>query len=75
MPAGSAAATESREYHIRYIRSMNHMIDQNAVCTISGSATASTSRPPHGRDHQLESLAGAPQRGSGVFCGIRSSMF
>ena len=31
---------------------MNHMIDQNAVCTISGSATASTSRPPQGRDHQ-----------------------
>ena len=32
---------------------MNHMIDQNDVCTTNGSARASTSRPPHGRDHQL----------------------
>src|SRR5213592_1032814 len=53
MPPGSAAAVASGEYHVRNSRSMNHMIDQKHVCTTSGSATASTSRPPHGRDHQL----------------------
>ena len=31
---------------------MNHMIDQKQVWMTSGSAIASTSRPPHGRDHQ-----------------------
>src|SRR5204863_743852 len=52
MPPGRAAAVASGEYQVRNNRSMNHMIDQKQVCTISGRATARTSRPPQGRDHQ-----------------------
>jgi len=38
-------------------------IDQNAVCTTSGSAIASTSRPPQGRDHQPAASSAASGRG------------
>src|SRR5439155_26144756 len=61
MPPGSAACVASREYQVRNSRSMNHITDQKQVCTISGRATASTSRPPQGRDHQ-------PPDSSGVRC-------
>src|SRR5262245_45928566 len=53
MPPGRAAAVASLEYQERNSRSMNHMIDQKQVWTIKGRATARTSRPPQGRDHQL----------------------
>src|SRR5262245_10025788 len=64
MPPGSAAAVASLEYQLKNSRSMNHMTDQKQVCTISGSATARTSRPPHGRDHQPLASAGLCSRGS-----------
>src|SRR6476469_5520617 len=62
MPAGRAAAisgSSADECHIRNIRSTNHWIDQNMVEMASGSAIASTSRPPQGRDHQPRSSAAA----------------
>src|SRR5262249_52806363 len=58
MPAGSAAAVDSGEYQVKNSRSMNQRIDQKAVCTTSGRAIASTSRPPQGRDHQSPASAG-----------------
>src|SRR5262245_5203035 len=75
MPPGSAACVASLEYHVRNSRSMNHMIDQKQVCTISGSATASTSRPPHGRDHQpVPSGSGDRMSEAGAFFARNSSM-
>ena len=51
-PAGMAAAIASVSYQSRNIRSTKFITVQEAVETISGIASASTSRPPQGRAHQ-----------------------
>ena len=58
IPPAMAAASALDEYHSRNIRSTNIIIDQVPVEMNKGSAMASTSRPPQGRDHQLASLFG-----------------
>ena len=63
IPPASAAAKALDEYHSRNMRSTNIINDHVPVEMNSGSAMANTSRPPHGRDHQLSRLLGMQSLG------------